>query len=508
MPHDPTTTPATTESSSPGTIDIVLRGIDILQGYRRFILGLTGLSLLIATVAVVWIFVTQPRRTTALLPFRLEFDGATAGRYPSGMAFSLQDIVSAPVLLKVYQVNRLADYLKFEEFAGSFFVQPSSPEADLLALEYRAKLADPRLSPPERSGLEKEYLGKLASVQYGYAIVWVAPADATPIDSVQLSKALNDVLVEWADQSVRRGAVAFATGPLGEAIFDQADRKDLDIAKRADALRLATARLRDNIASMMNLPGARVTRSRLGNVSLPELQARVDELLRTDLSLPGIAAALQATPSSIRHFEDQRTIAQREYQRALGRRKAIEDALMAYSTSGAAAGASLEPGTASGSVAQLGESFLDRVIQMSGGIEDQKYRQQMASRLADEATTAGLYQSEIQFYDSVLENLRRPGTGNTVDGIAKDLDAARAKAATITKELASVFEVVNESLNPRRALYSLAGGFASGTSRPYSPFTLLQYLLVVALVVPLTLSAACLLHGAGRHFLGLRKRRA
>ncbi|HWW62355.1 MAG TPA: hypothetical protein VN181_13365, partial [Thermoanaerobaculia bacterium] len=97
------------------------------------------------------------------LPFRLDFQGSTEGQYPNGLKFSPADIVSPPVLRKVFDENQLSRFVPFEDFSRSFVVLESNRAYELLALEYQARLSDPKLSPVDRERIEKEFESKRAS---------------------------------------------------------------------------------------------------------------------------------------------------------------------------------------------------------------------------------------------------------------------------------------------------------------------------------------------------------
>src|SRR5438105_701003 len=82
----------------------------ILQAYKVAIaISLTTVALAYAILALTW-YLMSPSRHTTSVPFRLEFGGASEGRFPNGTKFSSSDIVAAPILLKVYNANHLSQF--------------------------------------------------------------------------------------------------------------------------------------------------------------------------------------------------------------------------------------------------------------------------------------------------------------------------------------------------------------------------------------------------------------
>ena len=77
-------------------------------------------------------YALSPTTLSSRLPFRLEFEGAERGEYPNGLKFSSSEIVSTPILMRVYEANELSKYVPFHRFKESLFVHESSPELQRL----------------------------------------------------------------------------------------------------------------------------------------------------------------------------------------------------------------------------------------------------------------------------------------------------------------------------------------------------------------------------------------
>jgi hypothetical protein len=93
---------------------------------------------LVAGLALWAVF--YPTDKTASLEFRVDFDGIQDGKYPNGTKFSVEDILSEPVVRRVFDENGLQKYEKYEKFRTSLVVTSINRDLDILELEYRTRL--------------------------------------------------------------------------------------------------------------------------------------------------------------------------------------------------------------------------------------------------------------------------------------------------------------------------------------------------------------------------------
>src|SRR5205814_1365975 len=116
------------------------------------------------TIGALFAYISQPIERKASLEFRLLFRGSDSGKYPNGLPFNPNEIISTPIVGDVYAANDLKRYCSLEEFKNGFFIIQSGTQLQLLDFEYQAKLADARLTPVERSKLEDEFKEKHAAL--------------------------------------------------------------------------------------------------------------------------------------------------------------------------------------------------------------------------------------------------------------------------------------------------------------------------------------------------------
>ncbi|PLX93377.1 MAG: hypothetical protein C0620_07725, partial [Desulfuromonas sp.] len=115
-----------------------------------------GVFLLGAFLYYLW----APTVESVNLPFRVLFDGAEHDQYPNGLAFSTTDIIAGPVLERVYQQNKLDEYLNYDQFKGAVFISETNNALTVLDKEYQQKLGNNKLSTVDRQILEAEYQEK------------------------------------------------------------------------------------------------------------------------------------------------------------------------------------------------------------------------------------------------------------------------------------------------------------------------------------------------------------
>src|SRR5207244_354401 len=110
--------------------------VHVLREYAP-VIAIAMLSVAIGyTLIAVLLFIVSPAQRTTIQPFRLEFRGATEGKLPNGVRFSPIEIISTPVLLKVYQTDELGRFINFSDFSHSIFVLESNREYEKLVSEY------------------------------------------------------------------------------------------------------------------------------------------------------------------------------------------------------------------------------------------------------------------------------------------------------------------------------------------------------------------------------------
>src|SRR5437868_6055336 len=142
------------ETSSPA------HAIRALWSYQTAIaVALASVALLYGIVAVVLLLAAGSDRSTTLR-FRLNFEGASEGRFPNRQRFSPADIVSTWVVNDVFQADELSRFTTPAAFARALAVVDSNNEYEAAWATYQARLTDPRLTPIDRERVLREWEAK------------------------------------------------------------------------------------------------------------------------------------------------------------------------------------------------------------------------------------------------------------------------------------------------------------------------------------------------------------
>src|SRR5688500_10158846 len=196
----------------------------ILGVLRRYSAAIATILLAVALaylMLAVALYILGPASEVTTLPFRVVFEGADAGRYPNGMEFNSTEITATPVLQKVHAATGLQKFATFADIKNAIYVVEHNKELDRLALEYNAKLSDPKLSPLDRERLEREYdLRKESIRRTDYALTLVVDERTRSIPRALRIQVLKAVLDTWAEQAMtEKGAGRYRIPVLSRNIL-------------------------------------------------------------------------------------------------------------------------------------------------------------------------------------------------------------------------------------------------------------------------------------------------
>lgn len=210
-------------------------------------------------------------------------------------------------------------------------------------------------------------------------------------------------------------------------------------------LRAKILRVMANITPLRTLPGATLARTTTDHISLEEVRIRLDEILRFRLD-PLLITVHQggfADPAlTIQFIETQLAYDQRQLDAEQHTAAAIRETLAIYQqsaappTTPAAAGSataasSSKPSTQPGGEAvmpQLGDTFIDRLLNLTGRAEDMQFRQKMADDYRRAVNAAIPLQRDVADDQTLLAELTRHRSVSKVDtaAVRREIDSACA----------------------------------------------------------------------------------
>jgi hypothetical protein len=493
--------------------------VRILWSYRRVIAASISIILIVFLVGGLGAYLFLPAERQASLEFRILFEGADQGRYPNSLAFSRSEIVSTPVLTAVYTADDLSRYCTYNEFKNRVFILESSPELQLLQLEYAAKLADTRLTPVDRAKLEGEFRQKLDALKKAqYTLNFVTPNGNRQIPEILMSKVLNDILATWAEQAVDIKAIfgyqiKVYTPNVLLKDFVQAE----DYFVRVDILRNKINRIIEDVDELSELPGATVIRVGESRISLPEIRSNLEDIRQfkvEPLAETIREAGVTRDPNRVIQYVQNRLMQTRlDRQEAESRVTTLREALQAYTRDrGLGGSAASQRGTAdsqlspapgtSALIPQLSESFLDRLVTISTQNTDAQYRQKLTDEAIRAGQTAVTMGKESGYYEALAASMRQisPARAGAADReitatIDRRLDELYSAAVLALNQIDAAYkELSKQNLNPRTSLYTLTSPFLISTQRVVTLRTIAIYALLTLMLSSLVVPMACIVH--------------
>jgi len=494
--------------------------MDTLWRYRRIIRGAARAMSVVFVIGVLALLLIYPSERVASLQFRLLFDGAALNQYPNKAPFSPTEIVGAPIVTEVFKANDLQQYGKYESFKSALFIQQSNPKLDMLAYEYQAKLADTKLSPVDRSRIEAEFSQKreaLTDPSFSLSLRRSERFRALPGDLAQ--KVLNDTLATWALQAERMGAMKYQLPILSSIVLSKQSLESEDYLVGADQLRAKAVRIINTLAELERIPGSLTIRTSKDGVSLPEIRANIEDALRFDLEpLLGIIRSEGITKNArlLTLYASTQVFQLRlERQAAEGRARAVQNSLADYMAQrGSRAGSDTKSGAAGGArppgfdtpalIPQFSESFLDRLVEMSGSTQksEMEYRQKLTDLVIKENTQVAALDKELAYYEDLVKSVQ--GIGSRAAGSPELVNLIKTRSQTafsvISKgadQLVDLYkELSAQNLNPVARLYAITGPFAEHTQPSLSFRSAALSFVLVMVFTLIVVPAGCLVHNA------------
>jgi hypothetical protein len=491
--------------------------VHTLRAYAP-VIAISMLSVAVGyAVIAILLYLFSPAERTTVQPFRLEFRGATEGLLPNGIRFSGTEIISTPVLLKVYQTDELSRFISFGDFSRSVFVLESNREYEKLVAEYQSRLSDTRLSPLDRERIQKEFESKRESINKNdFAISYARGSKSGDIPENVARKVLVDILNTWANFAINeQHALDYRVSVLSPQILDQTEIGSNDPIVAVEILRSKIYRVMDNISQVNELPAAELMKTS-DRMSLAEIRMRLEDIVRFRLEpLVGVARAsgLMKDPSFTIHFlENQLAYDQRRLQAARANVAAAREALAMYNSDqarvseavGTATG--FRPSRSSGEgetvMPQLSDTFLDRLMSLSKQATDTQYRQKMIQKYQDAVTGTIPLELAVSYQEQVLSQMKS-GVSATAPRsdeptVRSEIDAATAEVRRMITKVNEINQLVSRNLNPSTQLFSLVGPPMTRIERARTLSRLATYGLLVLLVALPIIVLLCLLHNRVR----------
>lgn len=465
---------------------------------------------IIATAA----YLLSPAQYVTTQTFRLDFKGADRGEYPNGIKFSTAEIVSPPILLKVFQQNDLGRYIKFADFSRSMVVLEFNRALEALSRDYESRLNDPKLNPIDRERIQREYEGKLASISKGqYALHYMRKNRGRDMPEVVARKVLDDTLTEWANfVANEQHVLEYRIAVLSPDVVSGTNIDGSNPVINVDMLRAKVLRVRQNLGQIRSLPAADLARTEKDAMSLSDIAIRLDEIIRFRLEPllnRAATAGLDDRAETLRFLQSQLSYDQRQFEAQQGIVDSYRKALTLYlagqsspegilpSATGTSGGAAAAPETV---MPQLSDSFLERLIQLTSSTKDADYRQYLTDRYRDASLSLVPLQEAVAYHSSVLATVRAGGSGDAItrEAVEQQIQATREEVRALVTKMHEIYRNLSRNLNPSTELIARTGVPTTRVVRGVSVKQLAIYgVLTAFLALPLLIFLS-LLHNRVR----------
>lgn len=443
--------------------------VKTLQPYRRIVGGVLGLAALCVVVVGLGLWFYYPVQKKATLDFRIDFDGIQDGKYPNGSKFSVEDLLSEPILRRVYDDNGLQKYAKFEKFREAVFVTSSNRALELLEMEYRGRLADAKLQSIDRQRIEREFQEKAGALKTStFRLTLIRSERLRKMNASLMEKVLRGILNGWADDAAKtRGALKYDLPIYSRTMIRKEEMQSQDFPIGIDMFRTKVNRVVSSVDELLKVPGIQLFRLPDAGMSLPEIRFRLVDINNYQIGTAlgviremGLSKGL--SPATRRYVDNRLFEVSLDLSMAQERERKLREAFDTYvraETPGAtlgkgtgaegSAGAGRESGTAA-VIPQLGESFIDRLMQLGNRTTDVGFRQDLTERIIAAGTQQVAYAKEVAFYKDIQSAIR-----STAPRLDKETSAYVNAVKQIESGLVSAAEELGKALDDIQAIYDL-----------------------------------------------------
>ncbi|QLF94488.1 hypothetical protein HW090_15315 [Pseudomonas sp. ABC1] len=355
--------------------------------------GRVALSLLAVTaifcVYLAVSYFTSPKPTRYSYVFDLAFEGLQNGKFPNGSRFLLSDVISPTVLNRVYRSNELEGYdLPVDDFRRSVNIQPYAPDYLLIKERYERQLADKKLGASDIAELQRQMNADLKAASSGSFRITLQLPDGKTLPDTVASKVLMDIGSVWGKRAIDELGVLKPSLPVySERIFDQERFENIDYLMSMDLLLNSIELVRGNISALKKEPNATNLVDEETGFTLADLDKAIQDVADYDIRQIvdpirqlGISRNKQVvTLHYTRRLEDLRD----EKRILLERAKAIRSVLRDYSREIQSDGSSAVASNQNNLVPQLGDAFLDRLLEVSRQGSDLEFRQKLMAEVLE-----------------------------------------------------------------------------------------------------------------------------
>lgn len=358
-------------------------------------------------------YLASDKAVTYSQAFNLTFDGIANGEFPDGSPFLISDVISSTVLSRVYQENGLdSTELTLDELRRAINIEPYAPDHFLIVERYRNRMNSSNLSAAEASELQQQMQSDLRTASASGILITLQLPDGT-VTTDQAREILRDIPSAWAERAISEKGVLELNLPIySERIFDEERFESLDYLVGIELLLDNIELIHENITALKEEPNSTNVTDPETGYNLEDLEKAIADVAEYDLRQlvdPVKELGLARDPEFVRLFYNSR-MQELELQQRLWHQRAevTRMVLSAYRNEGSNTGRGSTGSSPQASLApQLGDAFLDRLLEVSRQGDDLAYRQELTQQVLEYENEALDVQNEMAEIELTLESLDR-----------------------------------------------------------------------------------------------------
>lgn len=360
-------------------------------------------------------YLTRDKTTTYSQVFTLTFDGLANGEYPDSSPFSITDLVANSVIQAVYQ-NQLAlqNVMRRTEFASSITVERYSPDYFLIVERYE-RMNREGMSAQQLAALQQEMQAALRAS----GALKLSLTTPEPINNSIPRQALNAIANEWAKQAIEEKGVLQLNTPIYSArIFDEQRFEQLDYLVGIELLLENVEKVQENIVALKELPGSTGVVDDETGYTLEDLEKALEDVANYDLRQlidPVKRLGIAKDPDLVKLFYQSRLVdlelAKQQHTRSA---QIARQVLAEYSGNTNSANTQSSVTQPSALVPQLGDGFLDRLLEVSRQGDDLGYQQKLTDQILDFENKALAVEQQVAEINLTLSALEDQSNSQTV----------------------------------------------------------------------------------------------
>ncbi|WP_374287284.1 hypothetical protein [Pseudomonas fluvialis] len=386
--------------------------------------------------------------------FDLTFEGLRKGEFPNGSPFMISDITSPTVLNRVYRQNNLeAHDLKIDDFRRSVTIQPYAPDYALIRSKYEERLADKKLTPTDIAELQKQMANELAAAQSGSVIITLVLPEQRSLSKDLAQKILLDIPSSWADRAINEQGVLKPNVPVySERIFNKERFENLDYLLGMDLILNSIKLVRSNIASLKEQPNASTLVDDESGFTLVDLDKAIQDVADYDIRQiidPIKELGIARNPQVVKLYYTRRLAdLQQEQKLWKDRAEVIRRVLAGYSSDKGSSPTAVSSNQ-NNMVPQLGDAFLDRLLEVSRQGSDLEFRQKLTQEVLKYENQSIDLEQQIAEIKRVLATLNN---GQNADQKLRDV-----YVKVVQEQLPSVLDSLSEYTRVMGRMYEKQG---------------------------------------------------